>query len=90
VAMGDVRTAREALLLAVLCGDAPQRDHARSRLHTLSRDQGDEVGMRRWRTFGRPSLVSLSLSRVTPARSAAAAVLTRWRESLQSQAMATS
>jgi tetratricopeptide (TPR) repeat protein len=86
VAMGDVRTAREALLLALVCGDASQRDHARSRLHTLSRDQGDEVGMRRWRSFGRPSLVSLSLKRPAAAPSAAAAILARRREWLENPA----
>jgi tetratricopeptide (TPR) repeat protein len=77
--MGDLETAREALLLAVSCGDGPQRDHARSRLHTLCRSVGDEVGMRRWRTFTRPTLVSLSLAGPPRARSAAAAVLARWR-----------
>lgn len=87
-AMGDVRTAREALLLAVACGDPLQRDHARSRLHTLARSHGDEVGMRRWRTFGRPALVSLSPSRVTAARSPAAVVLARLRESLTAQTTA--
>jgi tetratricopeptide (TPR) repeat protein len=88
IAMGDVATAREALLLAATCGDTPQRDHARSRLHTLSRSQGDEVGMRRWRTFGRPSLVSLSVSRAAAVRSSAAAVLARWRDVMSSPALA--
>jgi tetratricopeptide (TPR) repeat protein len=89
IAIGDVHTAREALLLAVACGDGPQRDHARSRLHTLARSHGDEVGMRRWRTFGRPSLVSLTTSRASGQRSSAATVLARLREWLAIQAVAT-
>jgi hypothetical protein len=89
IAMGDVRTSREALLLAVTCGDSPQRDHARSRLHTLSRSHGDEVGMRRWRTFGRPALVSLSPTRVSAQHSPAANVLARLREWLTAEPVAT-
>lgn len=80
---GDVLAAREALLLAAGCGDAPQRDHARSRLHTLSRDLGDQVGMRRWRSFERPRLVSLSLSRAPQPAASAAGALARWREALE-------
>jgi len=83
--MGDVETAREALLLAVTCGDGPQRDHARSRLHTLARSHGDEIGMRRWRTFGRPSLVSLTTSRTAAVCSPAARVLARLREGLEAK-----
>jgi tetratricopeptide (TPR) repeat protein len=83
ITMGDVRTAREALLVAVACGDPAQRDHARGRLHTLSRDQGDQLGMRRWRTFTRPTLVSLSLSRAAPGTSSSAVVFARWRDSLE-------
>ncbi|CAN5789116.1 hypothetical protein BH23GEM3_BH23GEM3_20550 [soil metagenome] len=86
VGTGDTLAAREALLLAVSCGDAPQRDHAQSRLHTLSRDLGDEVGMRRWRSFKRPMLVSLSLSRTTAAPSSAALILARWREWIEMKA----
>jgi len=81
--LGDVATAREALLLAARCGSGPQQDHARSRLYTLARSQGDQVGMRRWRTFGRPSLVSIISSRTTCRPSPAAAVLARFREGLQ-------
>jgi hypothetical protein len=83
VVEGDSPAAREALLVALACGDAPQRDHARVRLHTLSRDVGDEVGMRRWRSFSRPALVSLSLARARPAARTAAPLLARWREALQ-------
>jgi hypothetical protein len=42
---GDIATVREALLVAVACGAGPQREHARSRLHTMARTQGDMVGM---------------------------------------------
>jgi hypothetical protein len=80
---GDIATAREALLLAVACGAGPQRAHARSRLHTLARTQGDMVGMRRWRgTAGPPALVSLTPSRVSGVASAAGPVLARLREGL--------
>jgi hypothetical protein len=82
LAAGDADAAREALQLALACGEAPQRDHARTRLHTLSRDLGDQVGMRRWRSFKRPPLVSLSVYRpAAPARSLAPR-LRRWREAL--------
>lgn len=80
IAAGDPLAAREALLLALALGDAPQRDHARVRLHTLCRDLGDRVGMRRWRSFQRPALVSLSVYRVSAGSRTAAPVLRRWRE----------
>ncbi len=83
IAAGDLPAAREALLVALTFGDVPQREHAQSRLHTLSRDLGDKVGMRRWRSFQRPSLVSLSAYRKTPLPGSAAPLLTRWRESMQ-------
>lgn len=89
LALGDAPAAREALLAALACGDAPQKDHARTRLHTLSRDVGDQMGMRRWRSFKRASLVSLSAYRAgDPARSAAARML-RWSEALGARASAT-
>lgn len=82
VAVDDALAAREALFLALAVGDPSQREHARGRLHTVSRDLGDQVGMRRWRSFQPQSLVSLS-SRPTerPAVSAAPRVA-RWRERL--------
>lgn len=86
LALGDAGAAREALLVALAWGDAPQKDHARTRLHTLSRDQGDQVGMRRWRSFQRPSLVSLSAYRPAPAARSLAPRLLRWRESLGERA----
>jgi hypothetical protein len=80
---GDADAAREALLAADAWGDAPQRDHARTRLHTLSRDLGDQLGMRRWRASRPPSLVSLSAYRPARARGRSLAPrLRRWRESL--------
>ncbi|MBB4637724.1 hypothetical protein [Longimicrobium terrae] len=81
LAAGDADAAREALLIALDCGDAPQRDHAQSRLHTLARDLGDQVGTRRWRSFTPPSLVSLSAYRPSPARTTLAPRLRAWRES---------
>jgi hypothetical protein len=86
LALGDTAAAREALLVALAWGDAPQKDHARTRLHTLSRDVGDQVGMRRWRSFQRPSLVSLSAYRPAPGPRSLAPRLLRWRESLGERA----
>jgi hypothetical protein len=82
LAAGDAAAAREALQLALAWGDAPQQDHARTRLHTLARDLGDQVGMRRWRSFKRPPLVSMSAYRPAPATQSLAPRLLRWRESL--------
>ncbi|HYR07036.1 MAG TPA: hypothetical protein VEQ60_04695, partial [Longimicrobium sp.] len=86
LALGDAGAAREALLVALAWGDAPQKDHARTRLHTLSRDLGDQVGMRRWRSFQRPSLVSLSAYRPAPSGRTLAPRLLRWRETLGERA----
>jgi tetratricopeptide (TPR) repeat protein len=84
VSADDPLAAREALFLALAVGDGSQREHARGRLHTVSRDLGDQVGMRRWRTFGGPSLVSLSARPgLTVARSSAHLVA-RWREHVES------
>ncbi|CAA9299130.1 MAG: hypothetical protein AVDCRST_MAG68-516 [uncultured Gemmatimonadetes bacterium] len=82
LSMGDAPAAREAMLAALAWGDAPQKDHARSRLHTLARDTGDQVGTRRWRSFQRPSLVSLSAYRPAAGAGTLAPRLTRWREAL--------
>jgi hypothetical protein len=82
LAMGDAPAAREAMLAALSWGDAPQKDHARTRLHTLARDDGDQVGMRRWRSFQRPSLVSMSAYRPGADAATLAPRLTRWREAL--------
>ncbi len=82
VAAADPLAAREALLVALTSGDGPQRDHARSRLHTICRGLGDQVGMRCWRSFERPALVSLAAPRrVTP--HSAAPLLARWRERME-------
>lgn len=82
LAMGDAPAAREAMLAALAWGDEPQKDHARTRLHTLARDAGDQVGMRRWRSFQRPSLVSMSAYRPAAGGHTLAPRLTRWREAL--------
>ena len=86
LALGDAGAAREALQVALAWGDAPQKEHARARLHTLSRDLGDQVGTRRWRSFQRPSLVSLSAYRPAPAARSLAPRLLRWREALGARA----
>jgi len=82
LARGDTDGAHEALLSVLDWGDAPQQDHARTRLHTLARDLGDQVGMRRWRSFKRPPLVSMSAYRPRQASGSAAPRLQRWREAL--------
>ena len=51
-------------------------------LHTLARDTGDQVGMRRWRSFQRPSLVSLSAYRASGTAETLAPRLVRWREAV--------
>lgn len=81
--VGDPLAVREALLLALAVGDASQRDHAQARLHAISRDLKDQIGTRRWRTFQRPALVSLSPTPRTPNTSSAAPRLTRWRAQLE-------
>jgi tetratricopeptide (TPR) repeat protein len=83
IAADDPEAAREALFFALTSGDRAQRDHARSRLHTVSRDLGDEVGMRRWRSFQRPVLVSLSSRVAVPAAASSAPMLTRWRQRVE-------
>jgi len=90
IAAGDPLAAREALLVALEWGDAPQREHARARLHTLARDLGDQVGARRWRSSACPSLTSLSLYRGAPASTSAAPRLARWREALGAREAAAS
>jgi hypothetical protein len=89
ITLSDVATAREALLVALTCGNGPQQDHALSRLYTLARQQGDQLGMRRWRSFSRPALVSITSSRTTGVPSPAARVLARFREELEANGGAT-
>lgn len=48
-AEGDRLGAREALLDAWRVGGRSRREHARERLYALSRELGDQLGMRRWR-----------------------------------------
>jgi hypothetical protein len=83
LASNDPRAAREALLFALNAGDATQREHARARLHTVSGDLGDRVGMRRWRSFKPPALVSLSSRPSPPTESSAAPAVARWRERVE-------
>jgi hypothetical protein len=85
LAAGDADAAREALQIALAVGEAPQRDHAQTRLHTLSRDVGDLVGMRRWRSFKRAPLVSMSAYRPSADGRSLAPRLLRWREALEQQ-----
>jgi len=86
IAGGDPGAAREALLLALAIGDESQQEHARGRLHTVSRDLEDQVGQRRWRSFKRPPLVSLSArSRIAGGESAASR-LAEWREAITASA----
>jgi tetratricopeptide (TPR) repeat protein len=87
VAAGDPLAAREALRLVLVVGDRTQQAHARSRLHTVSRDLGDQVGQRRWRSFDRPSLVSLSSRPRGSGGSSAVGRVAEWREAIE-QSMA--
>jgi len=80
VASNDPLAAREVLEFTVEDGDGAQREHARARMHLLARDTGDQVGMRRWRSFQRPNLVSLSVSRFCPTQASVADRVRRWRE----------
>lgn len=82
VAEGDLPAAREALLLALALGERSQRDHARGRLHAVSRDLGDRVGMRRWRPYSPPPLISLGSRPRTPRECSDAGRLALWRERL--------
>lgn len=79
IAAADPSGAREALLVALEVGDASQRQHATSRLHTVSRDLSDRLGMRRWRSFDRPKLVSLSSRPGAPSGASLGPMLARWR-----------
>ena len=83
----DPLAVREALLLALSVGDASQREHARARLHAISRDLRDQVGARRWRSFRPPALVSLSPTPRLPAERSAAPRIARWREQLEALAI---
>lgn len=89
VASGDPEAAREALLFALKVGDRSQKDHAQARLHTVSRDLGDQIGMRRWRSFQRPALVSLSSRPGPPSTSSAAPAVARWLKRVEALAETT-
>ncbi len=82
VAADDPGAAREALLFALEIGDSTQRDHALGRLHTVARDMGDQIGMRRWRSFKPPALVSLSTRSGASATRSSVAEVARWRRRL--------
>jgi len=90
VAANDPRAAREALLFALNVGDETQRDHARARLHTVSRDLRDHLGMRRWRSFKTPALVSLSARPAVAVEESAAPAVARWRERVEALVALTS
>ncbi|MEX2570837.1 MAG: hypothetical protein WD737_05990 [Gemmatimonadota bacterium] len=90
VAGGDAAATREALLFALETGDRSQREHARSRLHTVARDMQDQVGMRRWRSGRPPALVSLSARAAAGSRGSAAAAVARWRLRIEGLAASSS
>ena len=83
VAAGDGLAAKEALHFTMDVGDRSQRDHARARLHTVCRDLGDQLGMRRWRSFERPTLVSLSSRPTAQVERSSAAAVSRWRDRVE-------
>lgn len=80
VASGDPHAARETLLITMAASERSQQDHARARLHNVCRDCGDQLGMRRWRSFERPKLVSLSGRAAGDPSTSAARTLLRWRD----------
>jgi hypothetical protein len=82
IANNDPAAAREALLFALESGDSTQRDHARSRLHTIARDLGDQLAMRRWRSSRPPMLVSLSARIGGPTKESRLTDVVRWRDRL--------
>lgn len=84
VVMDDPASAREALLFALRTGDRSQKDHARARLHTVARDMDDQLGMRRWRSYRPPALVSLSSRPGRTRNETAGPVMARWRHRIES------
>lgn len=84
-AAGDPLAARESLVVALAIGDPSQRGHARARLHGIARDLGDQVGMRRWRSFTPPPMVSLSGRVSKVGEESAAGRVARWRERLTAE-----
>lgn len=82
IAANDPAAAREALLFALESGDSTQRDHARGRLHTIARDLGDQLAMRRWRSSRPPALVSLSAKVRGPTNESRLTDVIRWRDRL--------
>lgn len=90
LAAGDALAGREALLAALVVGDARQRELARARLRRLSRELGDRLGVRRWSGAGGAApLVALGLGPAArrAGRSMAPALL-RWRGLLEGRAAA--
>ena len=83
---GDPLAAREALLAAVAFGDRMQRDFGRARLYAISRDLGDQLGMRRWRSATPPRIIPLSPRPASLGRETVAPVLAQWRARLESGA----
>lgn len=83
LARSDPLAAREALLLAVSLGSRAQREHARSRLYSLSRSLGDELGARRWKARRPGGLVSLGAGRMAPRERSDAPAIARWRTWLE-------
>ena len=83
LAIGDVDAGREALLAALEAGEPEQTDRARSRLHLLAHDLGDELAARRWQPSRPTPLVSLGGGRRAVADAPTAASMLRdWRTAL--------
>jgi tetratricopeptide (TPR) repeat protein len=83
LAVGDVDAGREALLAALEAGERDQTDRARTRLHLLARDLGDELALRRWQPSRPTPLVSLGGGgRAVADAPTAAPMLRDWRAAL--------
>jgi hypothetical protein len=81
LARGDLEAARESMYVAFDGAMPAQRGHIVSRLRAVARDQGDEVGLRRWPPAKPSALVSLiGPKRGEPAHVSYAALLRRWRD----------
>ena len=70
-------------LLALAVGDRSQKDFARARLYALSRDLGDQLGVRRWRPATPPRMVSLSPRPASLRPNGFAPMIGRWRTRLE-------
>jgi hypothetical protein len=83
LAKHDAAGAREALVAGLDVCLPAHRPHVVSRLRSVARAQGDQLGLRRWPSAGPSQLVSLAPVRAAgPARPSSAPLLREWRDRL--------